>query len=47
MHEQKKTVETHVAPAGRSEWKRPEVRAIEAGSAEAAGGGAADLGVLS
>jgi hypothetical protein len=44
MTEQEKAVET---VEQRAEWERPEVCRLEAGSAELAGGGVADLGVLS
>jgi hypothetical protein len=34
MFEQKKTVETHIEPAARAEWKRPQVCRMSAGDAE-------------
>jgi hypothetical protein len=47
MYEQKKAVPARVELAERAVWERPELRHLDAGSAEANNGGSTDLGVLS
>ncbi|HEX6375683.1 MAG TPA: hypothetical protein VFZ91_08170 [Allosphingosinicella sp.] len=47
MYEQNKTVETHIEPAERAEWAKPELRKLEAGAAEGAGGTGTDNTVFS
>jgi len=38
MYEQNKTVETHIEPAERSKWTKPERYRLEAGDAESSTG---------